>query len=161
MLRRVAQRVSAELAAIRALLQRVPDLPAEVPVVGVDRSGAGVGAGAHAVLGGQPRRAVVVGMGEDQVLVLVRDVSERWEQRVAAGVLLARLGDRTLGAGVALQQRRRRDAGQRVVQRRLPGAGEAAVCGSSRKMARGSGRCSALCRFARLAVMMPPKEKPK
>ena len=34
-------------------------------------------------------------------------------------------------------------------------------CGSSRKIALGFGRCSDLYRFARFAVMTPPKEKPK
>jgi hypothetical protein len=42
-----------------------------------------------------------------------------------------------------------------------PNPFRAPSCGSSRKIARGLGRCSDRCRFARLAVMMPPNEKPK
>ena len=52
----------------------------------------------HAVPGGEAGIAVRVGVGEHEILVRRRDVPELREDRVAAGVRLARLGDDAVGA---------------------------------------------------------------
>ena len=72
-------------------------------------------------------RPVPVDARQDEVLVRAGDPPQLREDRVAARVGLARLGDHALGARVALQLHGPRNAGQGVIDRALVEVEEAAV----------------------------------
>ena len=91
---------------------------------------AGIGTGGtHTVNGLERRLAMVVGMGEHEVLVALRDVAQLREDRVAAAASPPWLGSESTPSvrGVALQLHGRRDARQGVVQRRFAEPGERTV----------------------------------